>query len=321
MWRSEISADSPDRAGRCCRNTANFLIPSDSHCSPAPQRSESETRREKREGQQSLTSPSFKCPFEVTPAHPSCLFCGMRMKTALPGTGLSRCWNQALLCHPQQGDSPGGQQGREAFGGPFWGVYVDIPKHSTPGHVPSASPQPSPSSQSYSADEAPTAPECWGGVGNKWVKQTKPREKCVQPGLCCPGVSAGQIPRAHSVFSLTAKRRSRAAPININTSLNKHPCEPNTLASPSVAGRCLQILLFWLPGTELVWLETRVKWYIKHWQWPSSGSTRALPAACAGLGHSTREKGHLPCGNHPLNTPNVGSGQRGNADLMPAVPW
>lgn len=60
-----------------------------------------------------------------------------------------------------------------------------------------------------------------------------------------------------------------------------------------------------------------MKWYIKHWHRPSAGSTRALPAACAGLGHSQREKGHLPDGNHLFNTPNVGSEQKENIDFMP----
>lgn len=135
MWRGSSQQGSLIRAGR---SAANFLIPSDSRCPPALQSSVPETRGEKREGQQSHTSPSFKCPFQFTPAHPSCLFQGKGMETALPGTGLS-CF--CVLCHTQQGDSPRGQQGREALGGPRGGVW---PSQSRAPRAMCPVPRPSP---------------------------------------------------------------------------------------------------------------------------------------------------------------------------------
>lgn len=105
-------------------------------------------------------------PFPLHPCPSQLAFHGKGMQTALPGTGLGCCWGQALLWHTQQGGTAG--QGR------FWRITmgcVDIPKHSTV-----MGPMPHPSSQSSSADGALTATESWGGVGNKWVNQTNPRE-------------------------------------------------------------------------------------------------------------------------------------------------
>lgn len=139
------------------------------------------------------------------------------------GIGLRCSWGQALLCHTLRGDSPGGQPGREAGGfcRTMLGCRLDIPKHSAPGHVPDASPQPSPSSQSHGADAATAAMESRGGVGNKWGNQTNPRESGSNLGFAALVSAQGRYPLP-TAFA-PSQQSAGAELLNINISLNKHP--------------------------------------------------------------------------------------------------